>query len=265
MSSYNETTKFCTSDDILADDWYQVLGCTLQSSQNDIDEAYRALAKKYHPDRNSDKEALKNFYKINSAYQILGDREIRAYYDFESGNSNENELFRFSANEDIEVFKDYIDMLTNYKISSQEAEDNIWEQIHKKYINSKQDFNRKMNIVGTLDVNKKNLQEGIRTAFPIYHYKTCGVCRGFGKIGISERETCYNCDGYGIENERIFVYVEIPKNYKVEKLFKVPGRGHKVPNAIGDLIIKINPVSKLGMKTRILHTSFKNRKMRGNY
>ncbi|MGL4948029.1 MAG: DnaJ domain-containing protein [Mycoplasma sp.] len=265
MSSYNETTKFCTSEDVLAGDWYEILGCNTRSTQNDINEAYKTLAKKYHPDKNGNSEAVKKFYQINSAYQILGDRELRAYYDYESGNANPNDIFRFRANNDIETFKEYIDRITDYRISSSRSEDNIWKAIHTKYIDNKNEFNRQINIVGTLDVNRKSLQEGIRTAFPVFHYKTCGVCRGFGKIGVNERETCYNCDGYGIEAEKIFVYVEIPKNYKPEKLFKVPGRGHKIPDAIGDLIIRINPVSKMGMKSRIIHSSLKNKKIKGDY
>lgn len=130
-----------------------------------------------------------------------------------------------------------------------------------KYITNKSDFNRNLNIVGTLDITKKSIHEGIRTAFPLYRYRTCSVCRGVGKIGVKTRDICYNCDGYGIEDERIFVYVEIPKNYRVDKLFKVPGRGHKVPVGIGDLIISINVGSNLGLKTKIFHSIFKNRKL----
>lgn len=259
--SYNETTKFCTSDDILADDWYEILGCSPKSKQSEIDEAYRRLAKKYHPDKNSDKEAIKQFYRINSAYQVLGDREIRAYYDYESGNIDNSNSFIFKADEDIIEFKAYIDKLTDYEISDQTFGDKLWDKIANKFIDNKTEFKRKLNIVGTLEVTKKSLEEGIRTAFPVYRYKTCGVCRGFGKIGVEEREICYNCEGYGIEEERIFVYVEIPKRYKTEKLFKVPGRGHKVPAGIGDLILRIKPISSFGMKTKLFRASFRNRNL----
>lgn len=258
---YNETTKFCTSEDILADDWYEILGCNPQSKQVEIDEAYRNLAKVYHPDKNKDQEAIKMFYKINSAYQILGDREIRAYYDYESGNTDNTNQFVFHADEDIIYFKSYIDKLTDYKISDQSFGDNLWDKIQSKYITNKPEFKRNLNIAGTLEVTKKGLETGIRTAFPVYHYKTCGVCRGFGKIGVeaNEREICYNCDGFGIEEERIFVYVEIPKKYNIDKLMKIPGRGHKVPAGIGDLILRIKPISNIGMKTKIFKSSIHNR------
>lgn len=264
MSEYNETTKFCTSEDILEDNWYDILGCNVKSSQEDIDEAYRMLAKQYHPDKNKNPDALEKFYKISNAYQILSDREVRAFYDYESGNAKEaRKQFRFQATNDIVDFKYYIDDLCDNLISSSKFNDAIWELIKVKTQSpdEKLEFNRRKNIVGVLDVKKTDLSNGIRTAFPLYRYKTCGVCRGFGKIGIDEREICYNCDGYGIEEERIFVYVEIPKNYNYRKKFIVPGRGHKLPITIGDLVLTINPVNRLSMKTKIFQSSYKNRKL----
>ncbi len=260
--SYNETTKFCTVEDVLADDWYEILECNPKSSQNDIEENYRRLAKMYHPDRNKDPKAIQMFYRINGAYQILSDREIRAYYDYESGNKDRNENYRFQANADIEEFKDYINDLTGGAIEADTYGDNLWDQIASKYVKDKSAFNRQLNVVGTLDILKKDLTDGTRAVFPLYRYKTCAVCRGVGKIGIDDRETCYNCEGYGMEDERIFVYVEIPKKYDCKKLLKVSGRGHKIPMGTGDLILKINPVNKLNMVSKMYHRFLKNRGMK---
>lgn len=257
--SYNETTKFCTVEDVLADDWYEVLECTPKSSQLDIENAYKKLAKMYHPDKNKDPKAIQMFYRINGAYQILSDREIRAYYDYESGNKNRNDNYRFQATHDIEEFKEYINDLTEGLIEADTYGDNLWEQIATKYVKDKSAFNRKLNILGTLDILRNDLKEGTRAVFPLYRYKTCAVCRGFGKIGVDSRETCYNCEGYGIEDERIFVYVEIPKKYDYKKLLKVSGRGHKIPMGTGDLILTINPVNKLNMVTKMYQRFIKNK------
>lgn len=257
--SYNETTKFCTVEDVLADDWYEILECTPKSSQLDIENAYRRLAKMYHPDKNKDPKAIQMFYRINGAYQILSDREIRAYYDYESGNDAKNDNYRFQAKEDIEEFRDYINDLTEGAIEADTYGDNLWQQIATKHVKDKTEFNRKLNILGTLDVLRNDLKDGLRAVFPLYRYKTCSVCRGVGKIGIDSRETCYNCDGYGIEDERIFVYVEIPKKYDTKKLLKVSGRGHKIPMGTGDLILTINPVNKLNMVGKMYQRFIKNR------
>jgi molecular chaperone DnaJ len=65
-------------------DYYEVLGVSKNASEADLKKAYRRLAMKYHPDRNTgDKsaEAEKNFKQIKEAYEILADAQKRAAYD----------------------------------------------------------------------------------------------------------------------------------------------------------------------------------------
>lgn len=63
-------------------DYYQTLGVAKTASDSEIQKAYRALAKKYHPDVNKgDKKAEEKFKEINEAYTVLKDKEKRARYD----------------------------------------------------------------------------------------------------------------------------------------------------------------------------------------
>ncbi|MBC5773374.1 J domain-containing protein [Pontibacter sp. KCTC 32443] len=63
-------------------DYYKILGVTKSASQAEIKKAYRALAKKYHPDKNKgDKAAEDKFKDISEAYEVLGDEEKRKQYD----------------------------------------------------------------------------------------------------------------------------------------------------------------------------------------
>jgi DnaJ-class molecular chaperone len=66
----------------VAIDPYEVLGVSKSASQDDIQQAYRKLAKKHHPDLNpGNKKAEEKFKDIGTAYDILGDPDKRARYD----------------------------------------------------------------------------------------------------------------------------------------------------------------------------------------
>lgn len=62
-------------------DYYAILGIPSSASQSTIRDAYRRLAKKYHPDVNSSPDAEQIFKEVNEAYEILGDPEKRSQYD----------------------------------------------------------------------------------------------------------------------------------------------------------------------------------------
>ena len=62
-------------------DLYAVLGINRTASSNEIKSAYRRLARKYHPDVNSDPAAPSKFAQVNEAYHTLIDPERRKTYD----------------------------------------------------------------------------------------------------------------------------------------------------------------------------------------
>ncbi|WP_338766821.1 DnaJ C-terminal domain-containing protein [Bernardetia sp. ABR2-2B] len=63
-------------------DYYKTLGITKSASADDIKKAFRKLAVKYHPDKNTDNpNAEKKFKEINEAYETLKDSEKRKKYD----------------------------------------------------------------------------------------------------------------------------------------------------------------------------------------
>lgn len=64
-------------------DYYAILGVKKDASEKEIKQAYRRLARKWHPDVNPDKrkEAEAKFKEINEAYEVLSDPEKRKAYD----------------------------------------------------------------------------------------------------------------------------------------------------------------------------------------
>ncbi len=63
-------------------DPYDVLGVGRSASQAEVKRAYRKLAKENHPDKHAgDKKAQAKFAEINSAYEIVGDKDKRGQFD----------------------------------------------------------------------------------------------------------------------------------------------------------------------------------------
>jgi molecular chaperone DnaJ len=62
-------------------DYYDILGVTKTSSDDEIKRAFRKLAQQWHPDVNTSAEADERFKEINEAYQVLADPQRRQAYD----------------------------------------------------------------------------------------------------------------------------------------------------------------------------------------
>ncbi len=75
-------------------DYYKILGVSRNATQDEINKAFRKLAKKYHPDFNpNNKEAEEKFKEINEAYEVLKDPEKRKRYDMLGANWEHGQNF----------------------------------------------------------------------------------------------------------------------------------------------------------------------------
>lgn len=65
----------------MARNYYEVLGVSRNASADELQRAFRTLARRNHPDVNKDPAAEERFKEINEAYHVLADPETRARYD----------------------------------------------------------------------------------------------------------------------------------------------------------------------------------------
>ncbi len=75
-------------------DYYKVLGIERSASQQEVNKAFRKLARKYHPDVNKDAGAEDRFKEVNEAYEVLKDPEKRKRYDALGANWKAGDAFQ---------------------------------------------------------------------------------------------------------------------------------------------------------------------------
>lgn len=96
--------------------YYEILGVSKNSSQKEIKEAYRKLAKIYHPDYNDSFDAIQIMQLINVAYDVLSDIKKRKQYDskLEINNNDAYQTYTKSRDESENDFekwlKDYLNI-----------------------------------------------------------------------------------------------------------------------------------------------------------
>jgi curved DNA-binding protein len=79
-------------------DYYQIIGVPKDASEKDIKQAYRRLARKFHPDVNpNNKSAQEKFKEINEAYDVLSDSEKRKKYDTLGSNWQQYEQYQHAG------------------------------------------------------------------------------------------------------------------------------------------------------------------------
>ncbi len=102
-------------------DYYQILGLARDADADAVKQAYRKLARKYHPDVNKDKDAEARFKDIGEAYEVLKDPEKRSAYDKFGANWQNGEQFKpppdwnagyeFHGSADAQGFSDFFEAL----------------------------------------------------------------------------------------------------------------------------------------------------------
>jgi len=176
-------------------DYYEVLGVARGASKEDLKQAYRRLAKKYHPDLNKDdpKAAEERFKDLSEAYEVLVDDEKRALYDQYGHEGLEQRVWggggfdwsRFTRQADIEdifgsdVFRDFFG-------------GGGFEGIFGRRGGPR----RGQDLYAVMEVTLPEILQGTRKSLEVPFTEPCRACKGTGaKEG--KLLACARCNGSG--------------------------------------------------------------------
>lgn len=252
-------------------DYYEVLGVDRNADDAALKKAYRALAKKYHPDTNpGDKEAEKKFKEASEAYAILSDSEKRRQYDqfghaaFEGGGAGAGG-FDFSSMDFGDIFGDIFgdffgggssrrssngpmkgaNVRASVRITFEEAMAGCEKELELNLKDECPDCHGTGAKPGTSPETCPKCGGKGKVMFTqqslfgmVQNVQTCPECRGSGKV---VKEKCSRCRGNGFVTNRRKISVSIPAGIDNGQSVRIRGKGEPGTNggSRGDLLVEI--------------------------
>lgn len=171
-------------------DYYEVLGVDKNADDAALKKAYRALAKKYHPDMNpGDEEAEKKFKEASEAYAVLSDPEKRRKYDqfghaaFDGGAGGAGGFggFDFNSADFGDIFGDIFGDLFGGRRSS----------------GARSGPMKGANLRTSVRITFEEAVFGTEKEIELTVKEECKTCHGTGAKPGTSPETCSKCGGKG--------------------------------------------------------------------
>jgi molecular chaperone DnaJ len=171
-------------------DYYTILGVEKTATDAEIKKAYRALAIKFHPDRNPDnKEAEKSFKEATEAYEVLSNKDKRARYD-QYGHAGMHAGSDYHSYQDMnDIFSHFGDVFGSFFGGG--AGGGHHRQRTGPTPTQGHDLAYDMNI------SLKEAFTGCKKEVKIYHYISCTTCSASGCKPGTKPTACSTCKGQG--------------------------------------------------------------------
>lgn len=233
-------------------DYYEILGVTRTASEKEIKDAYRKLARKYHPDLNTGKnkkEAEEKFKEINEANEVLSDPKKRAKYDQLGPNWKEGmefrppppprggrtaEEFHFEGFDDLGGFSDFFESLFG---GGGRGAGRTAAGARHSGARGRAPL-RGGDVESEMELTLEEAAHGTKRRVRLQGQTLCPVCRG---SGIDGREICRRCGGVGRVVEEKDLTVTIPPGVRDGGRIRLAGQGEpgEEGGPPGDLFIRV--------------------------
>jgi molecular chaperone DnaJ len=171
-------------------DYYEVLGVPKDAPKQEIKQAYRKLALKYHPDRNKSLDAEEKFKEISEAYAVLSDNEKRTQYD-QFGHAGINGKYNW---EDIYRNTDFASIFRDLGFGGFGS---IFDMFFGGGARRRNGPRKGADIRYDIEITLEEAAFGLEKELEVTGFDDCETCHGSGmKLG-TDSQKCPKCNGTG--------------------------------------------------------------------
>ncbi|MBM4446596.1 MAG: molecular chaperone DnaJ [Chloroflexi bacterium] len=237
-------------------DYYTILGVGRNATEKEVKQAYRRLARKYHPDVNpGDKSAEARFKEINEAYEILSDSEKRKKYDRFGDQWQYAEQFAKAGQGAQWDFRQG-DTYTTFDFGDLGDLGDVFGGIFRGFGSGSNTARRSAgprSMEHPVEVTLEEAYHGTKRVLQLQAEEPCSVCGSSGRVG---RARCSTCGGSGKLLRPKRLEVKIPPGVRDGSKVRIAGQGSQdYDGAKGDiyLVVKVLPHQVFERKGDDLH------------
>ncbi len=247
-------------------DYYNILGVSRGASEKEIKQAYRKLARKFHPDVNpGDKDAEAKFKEINNAYEILADKEKRQKYDKYGDKWQYADQFEEAARQQQQPGYSrgfgFAPGGGTYHFSGDIGDmDDILSELfgggRTGGFSRRARPQRGQDLESPVEVTLEEAYHGTSRTLSLRMEEPCAACKGTGRI---QNVPCSTCRGTGVVPNIKRLEVKIPAGVATGSRVRLAGKGQPSYGGgpAGDLYLKITvrPHATFERRGDNLHTT----------
>jgi molecular chaperone DnaJ len=208
--------------------YYDILGVKKDATDKDIKQAYRRMARKYHPDVNpGNKSAEAKFKEVNAAYEVISDKEKRQKYDKYGDKWQYADQFEQAGQQQPQYWENSPGGSTSYRFGGDVGGmDNIFEELfgggRSRGFSRRSQSRRGQDLESTVEVTLEEAYSGTSRTINLQVEEPCTACKGSGRI---HNLPCSVCHGAGVVADIKRLEVKIPAGVATGSRVRISGKG----------------------------------------
>jgi DnaJ-class molecular chaperone len=228
-------------------DYYNILGISRTATDKDIKQAYRRMARQYHPDVNpGNKSAEERFKLVNEAYEVLSDAEKRKKYDQYGEGWEDAERYAQAARQQQQPPPGWESARAGQSRQSFHYDEGDLGEIFGDLFGGRTGTRSRtarprkgQDIEHAIEISLEEAYNGALRNITLKSEIPCAACRGSGYI---QNLPCSVCRGAGVIPQIKRLEVKIPAGVNNGSRVRVAGKGEPAPpgGTAGDLYLVVS-------------------------